>query len=336
MIRRGTSVMSFDGSVLIFLDGPTEKLEFCMNGVFGRTASKFEGFYSIPLDEVHVISYRLGGEGPFISLICRMTISRVLVFEWSRDEELFKLKSESSVYDTIGDKLLEYPGLIQYKRFMDQQPGAQESWTQFTQYITESSLTCVFQQLKVSDGVFEVTPMIESHHSLLKNMSGDSSNAALNFKRIPSVKEFSRDPEVITKCAMDRSVIFESMKISFADLLSELQISFLLLTFTQNFEGFEQWLDIVNLHFQSYDLAKRIPNDFERLLAVVEVQLEMCPDDFFGGLMNENKLYKLFNGLFSNTEGKYAKYYQFYTRKFGWTFEDELEDEEYAPVICSE
>lgn len=332
--------MSFDGSVLIFLNGPSERLEFCMNGVYGRTSTKFEGFHSIPNDKIHLISYRFGGEGPFVSLICRLKISKVLVFEWSKELELFELETESEVLDNISDKLLEYPNLIQYQRFMNQQTGSQESWDLFTEFITDSSFNAVFKDLKVSQGIFEVTPMVESHHSLMKEMSlkDNSSNSILNFTKIPSIKEFSRDPQIITKCAMDQSIIFDKMNFKFGDLLSELQISFLLLTFAQNFEGFEQWLDIVGLLCQSHDFAKKMVKDYERLLNVIQVQLEMCPDDFFGGLMNENKLYKLINGLFSNSEGKFTLFYPFYTKKFGWTFsaaegEEEEDDSDCAPVV---
>lgn len=334
-IPGGMATSSFEGSVLLFLNGPTEKLEFCLNGVFGKTAHKFEGFHSIPANLLHFVSYRLGGEGPFITLIFKMETDRVLAFEWSQDEELFKLKTE--VVDCFdADKLLSYPGLIQYRRFMDQQEGAQAAWLQFTRLITKSSLERVFSQLKVSNCVYEVTPMIESHHSLLKEMLEHTKNtSSLNFTRIPTVKEFTRDPLLITKCAMDRTPIYDALKISFEELLSELQICFLLLTFAQNFEGFEQWLDIVSLLLQCFDLAKEHEKQYCKLLQVIEEQLELCPDDFFGGLMNENKLYKLISGFLRNSDGKFAPFCDFYTRKFGWTFDqgEDYEDPEDAPVI---
>ena len=335
-----------EGSVLIFLNGPVDRLEFSLNGVFGRTASKFEGFYSIPSNnELNFVSYRVGGsvnggEGAFVSLILNLEESRVLVFEWSMEEELFKLKTDEKFDKKMSDKLLEYPGLISYKRFMEQQPESQILWNRFTRFINKKSVTRVFSKVSLSsDSVFEVTPMLESHHSLLQGLNAESEiTVSLQFTKILSLKDYSKIPEIdskqVTKCAMDRSVIFEYLNLNVYELLSELQLSFLLLTFAQNFEGFEQWLDIVSLFFQSFEYAKNNVKNFKTVLEVVEEHLEMCPDDFFSGLMNENKLFKLMTGFFIGTDGIFGDFKKFYEKKFGWIFAgDAEEDPEDAPVI---
>lgn len=336
------------GSVLIFLNGPFDRLEFSLNGVFGRTASKFEGFHMIPCEnKLHFVSYRIGGstderangEGAFISLILNFNEARVLVFEWSQEEELFKLKTDEAYEVEMIDKLLKYPGLISYQRFMEQQPESEILWHRFTRFITSDVVLRIFAQVKRGSGVFEVTPMLESHHSLLKDLKEDDLDPKVNlqFTKILSLKDYSKLPGIdckqVTKCALDRSAIFEYLTIRISDLLAELQISFLLLTFAQNFEGFEQWLDIVSLLLQSFELALKRKSEYKAVLEVVQEHLEMCPDGFFSGLMNENKLYKLISSFFANTERKFVDYEKFYEKKFGWSFvegEDFGEDE---PVI---
>jgi hypothetical protein len=345
------------GSVMIFLNGPLDRLEFSLNGVFGRTASKFEGFHSIPCDNnLHFVSYRIGrstetnasGEGAFISLILSFDGARVLVFEWSQEEELFKLKTDEAFEPEMRDKLLKYPGLISYNRFMEEQPESKILWNRFTRFITKDSIMRIFSKVKRGCGVFEVTPMLESHHSLLKglqetrnNINSNSNNEidfcnSLQFAKIFSLKDYLNvvrgiDRDKVTKCAMDRTAIFDHLSIKISDLLSELQISFLLLVFAQNFEGFEQWLDVVGLLLQSFELALKHGKEYATILEVIQEHLEMCPDDFFSGLMNENKLYKLISNFFLNTEGTFLHYEKFYTKKFGWSFiEGDGEDE---PVI---
>lgn len=330
-----------EGSVLLFLNGPVDRLEFSLNGVFGRTASKFEGFHSVPCGDLHFVSYRLGnsGEGAFTSLILTFDEPRVVVFEWSREEELFKIKTDERFEAGMMDQLLKYPGLIGYERFMDQQPESLLLWKRFTRCITRESVSKVFSNVSLAnDCVFEVTTMLESHHSLLQGLNAaNNSHTSLQFTKILSLKDYSKIPGIssidVTKCAMDRSAIFKYSKLKISDLLSELQVSFLLLTFAQNFEGFEQWLDIVSLLFQSFEIAKDHFKDYRVVFEVVQEHLEMCPDDFFTGLMNENKLYRLLSDFFSNTDNVFEEYEKFYETKFGWSFEA-LEDED-SPVIVN-
>ena len=330
------------GSVLVFLNGPNDRLEFSMDGVFGRTFKKFEGFHSVPIEKgVHFISYRIinsGSEGAFITLVFYPIKPKVFLFEWCKDTEIFKLKGETD--KIVLDKLLEYPGLISYERFMNHEPDALSRWKRFTKFITNESISTVFSASKITENLFEVTPMMESHHSLLKELETrkDSIGPLLEFTRIPSLKDYGRlteaDSVQITQCAMDQSAIFRYLNCSLYDLFSQLQLSFLLLSFAQNFEGFEQWFDIVRLLLESFDLASKHLKDYKEFFQIIQEHFEMCSDDFFTGLMNENKLYKLLNTFFVNSNGNFEEFKQFYEIKFGWNFEgDEDECNDDAPVI---
>ena len=327
------------GSALIFLNGPNDRLEFSLNGVFGRTSSKFEGIHSIPVNSgVHFTSYRVnsGSEGAFVTLIFYPITPKVLVFEWCQQDELFKLKCETLQVDQ--DKLLQYPGLISYERFMSQEPGALSNWKRFTSFITKESIFTACYEAKITEELFEVTPMLESHHSLLKEINAKSPlGPVLKFIEIPTLKAYVKlvesDLKQITRCAMDKSAIFYYLNCNFGDLFAQLQLSFLLLVFAQNFEGFEQWFDIVSLLLESFEVALRHPKQYQKLFKIIEDHFEMCPDDFFTGLMNENKLYKLLNSFFIITNGEFEQFKQLYEIKFGWKFDDESENDEDAPVI---
>lgn len=337
-------------SVLLFLDGPADRLEFSFDGVFGRIGEKFEGFFQVP-PGIHFISYRMtgsvrgdeicSGEGPFTTVILNLVKSQasVLTFAWNQQEESFKLSN----FDTcrlsplvFSEKLLQYPGLLSYSRFMACQVGSAESWQSLTALIREQDLRRVFceTELVKDSQVFEVTSMHESHHSLLKGVN-DCNSAIIRFIPIPSLKDFSKaNPLLTTACAMDKTLIFDSLNVSILDLLAELQISFLLLTFAQNFEGFEQWIDIVQLLCHSGRLMRNNYVECERFLQLIQEHLESCPNDFFSGLMSENRLYRLLNDLFLSL-GEMERFKRFYEDKFGWIFsqdtEEDLEDE--SPVI---
>ena len=211
-----------------------------------------------------------------------------------------------------------------------------------------SDIQIPLNKLKRTIQVYEITPMTESHHSLLKdlkNVNEDNDNLghpALRFTIIPNLKEFSKsnasrlDPKDLTSCAIDRSPIFYSLNIDLDCLLGELQLSFLLLTFAQNFEGFEQWLDIVSLLCQSSALIEKNIEEYNKFLVILKGHLEMCPDDFFNGLMNENKLFNLFKILIlnfnnfnnnnNNNNETVNNFKLFCEKKFGWIFKGSTTD----------
>ena len=144
------------GSALIFLNGPKDRLEFSMDGVYGRTFSKFDGFHSVPVDTgVHFISYRInsGSEGAFVTFIFYPVNPKVFVFDWCEQDELYKLKHSSNEINV--DKLLEYPGLISYDRFMSHEVESQNNWNRFTKFITMESVFPCFES-KITDELYEV------------------------------------------------------------------------------------------------------------------------------------------------------------------------------------
>lgn len=328
-----------DGSVLIFLNGPNDQLEFSMDGIFGKISSKFEGFHSIPLG-IHFISYRINSNpentsSPFITLIFHPSQPKVFLFEWCKVSELFKL---SSINGLNPNNLLKYPGIVPYERFMNQELEGLSTWKRLTRFITIESVSKVFSESKISPHLFQVTPMMESHHDLLKELDSKTSSPVLNFSRIPSLKEFIKltSTSNITQFGMDKSPIFHHFNYNFKDLFSELQISFLLLIFAQNFEGFLQWFDILNLLLKSFQLAQENPKQFCLLFRLLEDHFSFCPDDFFTvGLVNENKIYKLMAEFFKYFDGLgYEKEMKFYGDKFGWIFEfGEEVDQQDEPTI---
>lgn len=373
--------MDFEGICLLFLNGPNEMLEITLDGVYGMIEHKFKGFHSIT-PGIHLISYRFSGwgsehqsgEGAFTALILNVKPEakrNVLVFEWQKESEMFKLKTFSD--DTFdNENLLKYPGLINYSIFMSANNCSfyTRQWEMFQSHINSQILSRVFQELSIISDIpiplnntkkiiqlYEITPMTESHHSLLKDLKNVNEDhlgyPMIRFTKIPNLKEFSKsnasvlNPKDLTSCAMDRSPIFYSLNIDFNGLLGELQLSFLLLTFAQNFEGFQQWLDIVNLLCHSSELIEKNIKGYNKFLIIVKEHLDLCPDYFFNGLMNENEFFNLFKVLFLNFNCKNEfidDFRLFCEKKFGWIFKrsttnfielniDDDDDDEDLPVV---
>ena len=340
-----------EGSALLFLDGPKNRLEFSLNGVFGKALEKFDGFYGLKAEEMHLISYRLGtsdtnGEGAFTSLFLRTSSNpRIFIFEWSEAEELYKIKACEPQTDDFAVRILQYPGMISMQRFMNQEAGSEGAWRIFTAGINGEVVERVFKNVCLEYGAFQITPMTGSHHSLLDTSKLPNNTESfdlenLNFTIVPTLKDFSRtNPKMATECAMDRSPILNHLleQVSIESLLAELKLSFLLLTFAQNFEGFEQWLAIVELFCKSFRTAFENVSIYIKFLRILQDHLSLCPDDFFSGLLSENKLFCLLDELFRNGPVEFWIFKSFYEEKFGWIFNEAgFEGDEDAPVIVEE
>lgn len=103
-------------------------------------------------------------------------------------------------------------------------------------------------------------------------------------------------------------------------LLGEMQLSFVCLLMAQNFSGFNQWKQLVQLLCSCPQLMEETPDMFVEfmgkrckflqskvfilivyLLDVLEFQLDECPDDFFRDILSENNftgvMLKVQNGI---------------------------------------
>ena len=96
--------------------------------------------------------------------------------------------------------------------------------------------------------------------------------------------------EQITHSNFDKSVILEELEKKFLQdtnnlkfyeiFLGELQFSFILFFFGQNFEGFEQWKKIICLLCQCEEAIYTQKDLFINFIPVVYEQLDQLPKDF--------------------------------------------------------
>lgn len=326
---------------VLFLNAPVGLLEFTVDGVTAQCDKKFEGFKSVPTG-IHFFSYRYSrgsDTGPSTCLILDCTLpAPVLVFSWDRSTEQFSLIDSQPF---VTEAVLKYSHLAAYSSFMGQE-GCRK-WHAWTGNLTSRLLERCLSSCKIPSiiPIYEVTPMHESHHSLLQNhQSSPLPSVMLSITRVPTLKQFSAtaSPEQVTKAACDRSIILESMNVSFGDLLGELEFSFLLLVIGHNFEGFQQWIDLLGLLSGSIRYAQGHPAEYSKLFSLLKIQFEFCPEDFFNGLLTDNKLFMMLGGLVSamqqlTTEVK--EFCDFFESKFGIDLDGFNLDEygEYAPSV---
>lgn len=329
---------------LLFLEAPEGQLEFTLDGVTAQCDKHFEGFKSVPVG-IHFMSYRYSsgsetGASTCLILQIPQNDSSVLVFSWNRGSEQFTLTASELTSD---EKILKYPHLAAYESFMAQDKHSLKRWSQWTSHLDVKVLERCLKPCLVSSchfPLFEVTPMDESHHALLQHPNNNS-EVKLQFTHIPTIKTASGSlsPDELTKAACDRSVLLEKLQISVSDLLAELQLSFLLLVLAHNFEGFEQWIDILGLLCGSFEFAHSHASAYGPLFELLQVQFQFCPDDFFNGLLTDNKLFMLLGGLVSCLNDRkipaITEFCNFFQSKFGIQLAEFDIDEygEYAPTI---
>jgi A1 cistron-splicing factor AAR2 len=79
-----------------------------------------------------------------------------------------------------------------------------------------------------------------------------------------------------------------NLPLDYKIMLGELQLAFVCLLMAQNFSGFNQWKQLVHLLCSCNALIKEKPDLFIDFMALLEIQLNECPDDFYRDILSEN------------------------------------------------
>ncbi|KAG1021027.1 hypothetical protein G6F26_008800 [Rhizopus arrhizus] len=152
----------------------------------------------------------------------------------------------------------------------------------------------------------------------------------------------------VTRWSLDKSwLTMDLLKRVYHDdhkvLLGELQLAFVCLLMAQNFSGFNQWKQLVQLLCSCQELMKENPELFIDFMDVLQSQLDECPDDFFRDILLENNFISvMLKGFQQHIPGsqerlvsRYIRLKNFIVKKFEYDLpqEEEEEDEEDAPVI---
>jgi len=125
-------------------------------------------------------------------------------------------------------------------------------------------------------------------------------------------------------------------------LLVELQLAFVLFLVGQDYESFNQWKLMVDMMCGCGDALNKYPKLFTCFIDELHFQLQEVPEDFFIDIIScNNFLVMTLTNLFCNIrefeaetklKSKAISFENHLTKKFGWTFADE-EDDEFCPVV---
>ncbi|KAH8022956.1 hypothetical protein HPB51_006386 [Rhipicephalus microplus] len=156
-------------------------------------------------------------------------------------------------------------------------------------------------------------------------------------------------PSEITKHGMDSSYVLEQLLATWPhqeDLLGELQFVFVCFLVGHVYPCFEQWQKLVRIFCTSSEAIDRHPDFFSDLVSVLHFQLREVPCDFFVDIVSrKNFLTEALASLFRNIaesslpdnspttlKMKANRFRISLTKLMGWSFEQEVAEEE-RPVV---
>ncbi|RCH91253.1 a1-alpha2 repression [Rhizopus azygosporus] len=153
----------------------------------------------------------------------------------------------------------------------------------------------------------------------------------------------------ITRWSLDKSWLVKDLlkRVYHNDyriMLGELQLAFVCLLMAQNFSGFNQWKQLVQLLCSCQQLMEDNPDLFIDFMDVLQFQLDECPEDFFRDILSENNftsvMLKSFQQNVPSSQPKlidrYSKLKKFIIKKFDWNVpDDDEDDDDDAPVVVN-
>ncbi|XP_037279575.2 protein AAR2 homolog isoform X1 [Rhipicephalus microplus] len=172
----------------------------------------------------------------------------------------------------------------------------------------------------------------------------------IRYTEIPKKRHPSGStPSEITKHGMDSSYVLEQLLATWPhqeDLLGELQFVFVCFLVGHVYPCFEQWQKLVRIFCTSSEAIDRHPDFFSDLVSVLHFQLREVPCDFFVDIVSrKNFLTEALTSLFRNIaesslpdnspttlKMKANRFRISLTKLMGWSFEQEVAEEE-RPVV---
>ncbi|KAI9356889.1 A1 cistron-splicing factor [Pilaira anomala] len=339
------------GAFILFLEAPPN-LEFGIDYNAWGIGPLFKGVKLIP-PGLHFIYFsttsKEGVQGIRTGFFHFFESKEILVREWNpaiedlRDEteldpaQVERLRSNIREFDrNMGPYPLDPP--IYYQR-----------WKKLTGYITPGLVRRI---LPNNGKVSHLPDKSPDHDSNIKDKrlgKAIEREEGMEFTRFDLRKSFppGASGDEVTRYSLDKSwlvkhLLKEAYNNNYKTMLGEMQLSFVCLLMAQNFSGFNQWKQLVQLLCSCPQLIEEKPDMFVEFMDVLEFQLDECPDDFFRDILSENN----FTGIMLKTlqqnipgsepklVSRYIKLKNFIVKKFEWDIpEDEEEDEDDAPVI---
>ncbi|KAH3743751.1 AAR2 protein [Pelomyxa schiedti] len=268
----------------------TRQLEFGVDEVSYRTvAPRFMGTKLVPMG-LHLVHYSMpssgGGAGMGLAFFVKFSSEkRVVVVDWDDKEEDFKFVRDEDEIRRMQD-LVNTPEL-------DQRLGAypiqhMSSWNEVSDRISEATLhRCAIPPMsKICSGGDET-----------RSSTSQSQQVIPFFEDAPRIPKFSNlsppKPFLATLSPTERTqyhhdgsgrlewVITTVYGGNSDELLSELQLSYVLFLYTASFSALEQWKEIVKLLCSCQQAIGVHAGFFFNFLCIVQAQLGHAPKDFF-------------------------------------------------------
>ncbi|KAI8967137.1 A1 cistron-splicing factor [Mycotypha africana] len=366
------------GAFLLFLEAPPH-LEFGVDYHAWTIGPLFKGVKMIP-PGLHFIYYsalsKEGAEGIRTGFFHFFESKEVLVREWNPHIE--DLRDETELDPDQVERLRS--NIRDFDRNMGpyplDPPTFYERWKQLTNYITPG----LVHRILPNNG--KVSHLPEKGSDSLEP-SQDTNNSSSSSSRPPETldpatikdqrlgKQIEKEQgmeftpfvlrhsfpkgavgQEVTRWSLDKSWLTRQLLNTvyhgdYKVLLGELQLAFVCLLMAQNFSGFNQWKQLVQLMCSCQQLVEEMPDLFYDFMDVLQCQLNECPEDFYRDILSENnfttivlKTLQRNIPLHNERLGKrFMKLKRFIIKKFDWEISDHEDDEEEeeggenAPVI---
>ena len=244
-------------------------------------------------------------------------------------------------------------------------------WISLSDQITEATLTRLEPGNKTISSVSDLIPAggegedsqedagTSSEPRLPRMVSRPGSNIRFTDISVRKYPEGS-SPAEITRHSMDGSFqlseFLNSLKKMYGDavsssmsdqntineVLAEIQFAFLCFLVGMNHDSFEQWKKLVTMICLCDAGMVEQPDMFSKFLNVLFYQMQHVPTDFFVDIVSSNNfLCNSLNTLFTNGRNnadiseqlklKLVRFESNVTKRFGWDFSEDLDDD--APVV---
>jgi len=227
-------------------------------------------------------------------------------------------------------------------------------WCSLTNHITEG---CVLRVTPLCKMIHSATPLLNNPEAAaaveeavgveekLDAQFVQDESSMVRFSKIPKhVYPSGATPHQITMACLDSSSRLNDLITSLSsvdEVLSELQLSFIVFLLGHVYSAFEQWKQLVDVICRVRQSLHQQPHFYKSFIRVLHFQLRETPEDFFVDIVSRNNFLtttlKVFfenlveeEGLDEELVSRGKKFQNHLTKYFSWDFSY---DEDDAPVV---
>ncbi|RIA96054.1 A1 cistron-splicing factor [Glomus cerebriforme] len=364
-----TAQALFDqGAFLLFLNAP-EGMEFGIDFNSWKIGPKFKGMKLIP-PGLHFVFYstsnKFGTSGLKTGFFKFYESKELVIKYWDHTLEDFKNESDSEQVERLNSDIRQFDPFLGPYPFSP--PTNWQKWIHLTSLITSRLISVI---LPNEGRVANISSSTVDEEELLKlNDLKYQENDTIFFTKFDLRKSWrpGATGQEVTKYSQDKSWLLSELlnKVynnDYKELLGELQLAFVCFLIAENYAGFIQWKNLVQLICSCQEeLEKYADTLFTDFLDVLKCQLEECPRDFFHNIVTEdNYLAHVLKNFRRNIleassmdaipqqsleklhtlRRRFEKFRGFLNQRFHWEIVDEVaareeeerEEGEYAPVV---